>query len=476
MFGKPDLNEWQTMGGKRGLRNRVGKMATQIGVLCMVVFFIISCGSSATTTSSQSDKQQGSSVPPDNGQRLYVNTPSGLTKLRAQDGKKLWQWTADASVDSGNTPVVSNGLVYVASGESSDGHGYTNGDIYAIDGKTGKIRWSTTFDDGITFLVDGNTLYVGSGHSVFALDAKTGQARWRKDVIFGSSLFMMSLVNNHVLYAYADIVIYAFDITDGTIQWQQNIDDLAQVPVSQLGSLRDMTLVNKTLVAMTSEGLLGINAHDGHKIWFDALEQKGYSFDTSKHLLYVMLSFGSSLLQNQTGLTAINTDDGSVAWTSHYPIDSNINGSLPMGFSSSTAYLGQSNQDGIQQVHAFSLKDGHMLWTADASPATNGVATSATPDQITTIIPGVTDQLYTIMNDGVVYALNATTGKQTWNLPAGVNDLVIGEPAHGGGSDLFISFSDLSTIELLNAKTGKSGWKQVLPSLKYGSNCVLAQE
>jgi hypothetical protein len=68
------------------------------------------------------------------GQALFVNVPSGLTRLDTLAGCKATQkWQTSIGGSGNSAPSVANGVVY-ASG---------NNTLYAIDASSGAILWSS---------------------------------------------------------------------------------------------------------------------------------------------------------------------------------------------------------------------------------------------------------------------------------------------------------------------------------------------
>ena len=103
--------------------------------------------------------------------------------LNATNGQKLWNYTVGSpkvlapfpNISSGNldaSPTVVDGVVYAAS---------DNGNVYALNSKSGAKLWSCTTDNGTlsTPAVDDGILYVGSSDdNIYALNATTGAKLW----------------------------------------------------------------------------------------------------------------------------------------------------------------------------------------------------------------------------------------------------------------------------------------------------------
>jgi len=105
------------------------------------------------------------------GGHLFGEDQNG--KISAWDGATghaLWSATLGPQWSFEDPPVASAGSVYV------NGLGF-GGTIYALDGTTGVMRWSTNYDggQGVPAIGGGRLFEVGGCQEVSAMDALTGQ-------------------------------------------------------------------------------------------------------------------------------------------------------------------------------------------------------------------------------------------------------------------------------------------------------------
>jgi outer membrane protein assembly factor BamB len=124
------------------------------------------------------------------------------------------------------TPVVADGVVYLQDMDSN---------VYALDLKTGALRWRAQFDDtnqgpdGVT--VVGDRVYGGTDTTVFALSTATGKLLWTQRIVKPLEQFMniAPQVANGVVYA-ATIGeppgghgrLYAMNTQTGKMLWTFN--------------------------------------------------------------------------------------------------------------------------------------------------------------------------------------------------------------------------------------------------------------
>ena len=163
---------------------------------------------------------------------LFVGSMDGrIIGLNATDRSRLWNDIPITTTTSGgagcapattglaiySTPVVSNGLVYVA--------GY-NGKIYAITVDRGTIRWTYPPETNLQPLIGGITIvdnrlyFASSSGRVYALAADTGDPLWGTPFQSGSKIWATPLIVGDTLYIGSfDKKMYAVDSSNGQTKW-----------------------------------------------------------------------------------------------------------------------------------------------------------------------------------------------------------------------------------------------------------------
>jgi eukaryotic-like serine/threonine-protein kinase len=216
---------------------------------------------------------------------VYFGSYDGhLYALRAEDRGLVWQFPAAApgplagvaavavATDTGGVvpaalpappkafsyarPAIGEGLVFA---------GNLDGLLYALDQKTGALRWSFKTGDGITSspLLEGGTLYFGSNdHRVYALTGLSGAAptvKW--SFATGDQVNASPLLAGGVVYVGgSDKVFYAIDATSGKKLWQQAVG----------GPVYARAALYQNLV------FVGAGAGDGRLYAFDAKSGKPF--------------------------------------------------------------------------------------------------------------------------------------------------------------------------------------------------------
>lgn len=122
-----------------------------------------------------------------------------------------------------SSPAVSNGIVYVGSGDHN---------VYALDAKTGALHWKFTTGSVVhaSPAIDNGIVYIGSWDRYFyALNASTGALLWKfitgddRDIhnqigIAGSA----AIANGIVYFGCRDSHFYALDARSGALRWKRD--------------------------------------------------------------------------------------------------------------------------------------------------------------------------------------------------------------------------------------------------------------
>jgi len=178
------------------------------------------------------------------GHSLYAFAPRG-----AAPSKRLWQFPGDGAPLT--SPVVSHGIVVFGSGDH---------DVYALDAKTGAVRWTGTTDYVFTadpVIADGKVVIGDQGGNIDAFDLMNGRMVWSNGA---GTIDVAAAVAGKTAYVVSeDHNVYAFNAPDGKQVWQYGMDDYASfTPVVDDGLV---------IVANRAGQLLGIDAGTGKLAW-----------------------------------------------------------------------------------------------------------------------------------------------------------------------------------------------------------------
>jgi outer membrane protein assembly factor BamB len=201
-----------------------------------------------------------------------------------------------------SSPAVYNGRVYFGSGD---------GNVYAVDAKSGLLLWKFATGDIVhaSPAIANNTVYIGSWDSyLYALDAESGQEKWRfktgeDSFIHNQQGFQSSpTVADGVVYVGCrDGHLYAVDAATGRKRWDYSTN---KGWVNATPAVRD-----GVVYAGTSDGYRfhALDAKTG-RLKF-SVDAKGAVFSSAAlagDLAYVGVSSGTFL--------AVDIKSGKIAW------------------------------------------------------------------------------------------------------------------------------------------------------------------
>ncbi len=178
------------------------------------------------------------------GHSLYAFAPHG-----AAPSKRLWQFPGDGAALT--SPVVAGGLVVLGSGDHN---------VYALDAKTGAVKWTAT--TGYIFtaapLVANGVVVIGDqGGNLSGFDLATGKSLWSTTV---GTIDVAAIAKADTAFLVAeDHCVYAFNMKSGQQNWQYGMDDYAQFSPVIAGNL--------VIVANRAGQLLGLDAQSGKLAW-----------------------------------------------------------------------------------------------------------------------------------------------------------------------------------------------------------------
>lgn len=233
-------------------------------------------------------------------------------------GAIQWRFQAPFGRRPGyDAPVAADGVLYAGS---------VTGHIFAIDQRTGALRWAQTVGDtsdaAFRPVLSNGVLYVGVtrhppglaqiGSRVVAVDASTGSIRWTRDLPLlvarpATGTRDVLVIGRLVIAASGDGIVHALDVETGETRWTAARAD----PPTDWGFPSPLELDSRGLATdgariyvSSSTGLiLALSPADGSKLWtspakFGAL----FQLRTDGRNVYALYSFGPfAVLDAATG-------------------------------------------------------------------------------------------------------------------------------------------------------------------------------
>lgn len=166
---------------------------------------------------------------------IYLGTLGGTCfALAAQTGRVIWHQEGFGPIQS--TPTISNETLYLGSSEP----GTNRGRFYALDARTGKIKWMTSISGiiaGSQAVIYDHLVFVGAwNNKLYAFNTKTGEQVW--DYETSGIITTAPLLYEDLVYVGSwDGRLYALSAKNGIKQWSFQTDSaIIEAPV-ELGKI-----------------------------------------------------------------------------------------------------------------------------------------------------------------------------------------------------------------------------------------------
>lgn len=224
--------------------------------------------------------------------------------------KSLWSkgLSADRDLSSGVfQPALVGSIVYAAGNE---------GEVIAVDTKTGQEIWSVNLDAQLSAGVAASGLgvvVVARSGDVITLDAN-GQEKWRTTL--GKEVIQAPLIQDETVFVQTtNSNVIALDMTSGAILWQYRARSSA---LTLRGTSQPVMYKNRLLVALDSGAVVALNTRTGELFWERKLQVPKGSNEFER---IVDLDGRMTLQDNvlfvpgyQGFLTAIEAYTGQILW------------------------------------------------------------------------------------------------------------------------------------------------------------------
>ncbi|HEY7416974.1 MAG TPA: PQQ-binding-like beta-propeller repeat protein [Ktedonobacteraceae bacterium] len=257
-----------------------------------------------------------------------------------------------------------------------------------------------------------------------------GKLLWSKPL---SPIFSSPVAGQHMLYiASTDGYLYALQQDTGSQVWRILLkDELTDATPALEGQV--------LFVAMRSANLEALNALTGHVYW---------TFPTGEKIQAPPLAIGGHVLVvTSTTLWALDDSTGRLLWKFHIG---------PAGWPSigsptvvgKTVYIGLGSST---KLWALDLASGHTLWSFD------------TKDRIMSAALAQANTIYIATWHGNIFALNSSTGQQSWRYVLNANQGQ--QPVEGVGGSMALANGSLfvgdyrGDLSCLDAVRGGLKWR-----------------
>ncbi len=148
-----------------------------------------------------------------------------VSAVLMQQGQMIWQQRIsqatgpteiDRLSDVDTTPVIVNGVVYALA---------YNGNLTALDLRSGQIMWKRELGSVSNFIVDGNRIYmIDQNDRVLALTTDGGVTLWTQSNLLHRNLTAPALYNGYIVTGDSEGYMHWINVEDGRFVAQQKVD------------------------------------------------------------------------------------------------------------------------------------------------------------------------------------------------------------------------------------------------------------
>lgn len=257
--------------------------------------------------------------PCSDGQRIYFSSAKGVTAVKAEDGSEVWSFGL-ASCDGPTFVLPKQEMVFV---------GGNDGNLYALEAKTGKQTWASDFiadapPDPPDFsgerarmsktkarpsalASDGETLFLSVFDQcrIVAVNAADGKRLWSfqaRGWVFGSAV----ATEKHVFFGSQDEAFYCLDKQTGRKVWSHKTK----------GRIESGGAVDDKFVYFGScdGGVYCLNQSDGKERWRFATDQRRDGRNSAIYSVPLLHKGGVYFAAGEGQAYAVNQDSGELKW------------------------------------------------------------------------------------------------------------------------------------------------------------------
>jgi len=192
---------------------------------------------------------------------VVIREPAPVPAIVKSDVKLKTEWSQSYSADKDQPtgvfrPAIIKNQVFIATNE---------GEVAAIDGKTGKELWLLDLHEPLSTGVAANAAGVmvvsRAGDVIFI--SKNGQEQWRQAL--DREVIQPPFIHENQAFVQAsNSSIFALDLAAGEIQWQYSTRSPA---LTLRGTGQPIVYKDRLLVSLASGNLVALNIKNGALIW-----------------------------------------------------------------------------------------------------------------------------------------------------------------------------------------------------------------
>jgi outer membrane protein assembly factor BamB/predicted phosphodiesterase len=272
----------------------------------------------------------------------------------------------------------------------------TNGEVYALNLKTGKIKWTFKTNGKVysTPAVNNEFVIVGSSdHYIYCLSVKTGALKWKfktDKAVLGSPLITKGMA----YIGGSDHHFRAFDMASGKLIWDYST-------VKGFVVTKPLLYQNKIYFGSWGNEFYALDAQTGKEVWKWSNGATNRMF--SPAACYPVVANGKVfIVAPDRYMTALDAENGSQVWRATIPTN-RVRESIGISEDKSMVYA--KTMDGKVFGVSTSSKDFEIIWNSSL----------ALPYEISpTAISTAKDLVFIPSNSGLASALDKDNGDVIW--------------------------------------------------------------
>ena len=219
----------------------------------------------APTLLEYAPREQAQPAYDEKNERVITLPRDGYVRSLAPGGKEAWHFTVGNRFYAGAT--AQDGIIYVPG---------TDGQLYALDGKTGQLKWKYAAGEALAtepVLTPELVLVSSQSDTLFAIKRASGQLAWlyRRDAPVGFTIHRSAAptVRGQTAWVgFSDGTLVSLDLGDGSVHWEKSLAPSTSgtqfVDVDTTPVLDDSGHV---YAASYAGGLYSLEAETGEVVW-----------------------------------------------------------------------------------------------------------------------------------------------------------------------------------------------------------------
>jgi len=403
------------------------KPAKILKMCSLLPFILVHACAPVTAATMQEPSGMPATATPASGAALpmFRGNPGHTGLYKAPPIHKLagvkWKFKAGGYITS--SPALENGLLYFGS---------QDGNLYALDIKTGAEAWSFQTGKPVNSspaVSNGLIFFQSNNGFTYALDSKSGKQRWKVDTGPDRTTdydFLSSspVVQSNIVYvAGGNGSLYALDANTGDQFWAVPTTGLYSLPVRS-----SPAVAGGTVYFTTQNSLLALDRKTGKQKWLYGPNTVARSSPTIGDGIVV---FGD----NSSSIYALDSETGAEKWKyriKYYWVVSTA------AIADDVVYIGGDDS----YLNALDAKTGNEKWRFK----TKGETVWSSPAIVDGVIyfgdwnfSGVKDESGNSLW-GFLYAVDAKTGHELWSFKTGGN--IVSSPVVGADGVVYFGSLD----------------------------------